>query len=182
MSLALPERLFGGSQASACRKMRKRRLSAPPSAAGLRTARPACLRSPQSHAERRRCPHRWSPLRTRAPPPLTCGSSNFNARVAYPRRRFHGTTEYPTCPRQCGGSSVVPGCQRNLIEPQNSPSHIHCEYPGRRGTVEPSGRAIGGPFASRSTCSERNRSGSWAILASSSSAVCGRRLSGDQPC
>ena len=51
----------------------------------------------------------------------------------------------------------MPGCHRKPIVPQNSPSHIHREYPGRRGTMEPSGSATGGPFASLSTCSERNR-------------------------
>ena len=37
-----------------------------------------------------------------------------------------------------------------------SPSHIHSEYPGSLGTREPSGNTIGGPFASRSTCSRTN--------------------------
>ena len=55
-----------------------------------------------------------------------------------------------------------------------SPSHIHSEYPGSLGTSQPSGNTIGGPFASRSTCSRTKRSGSLSIRARSSGAACGR--------
>ena len=164
------------------RGIRKRRLSAPPYAADLWNR---SITSPPFASIAR-----WDAMLSASvvsstyasPSSLACGSSNCKARVAYPRRRFHGTTEYPMCPRQYGGSSVVPGCQRKPIAPQNSPSHIHREYPGRRDTVEPSGRVTGGPLASRSTCSERKRAGFCAIRASSSRPACGRRLSGDQSC
>src|SRR5215510_138800 len=35
-------------------------------------------------------------------------------------------------PRQCGGSTSVPGCQRKPMLPQKSPSHIQRLKPGRR--------------------------------------------------
>ena len=85
-------------------------------------------------------------------------------------------------PRQYRGSSFFPGCHRNPIEPQNSPSHIHCEYPGNRGTVEPSGKVTGAALASRSICSMRKRVESSAIRSSNSSRASGLTLSGDQPC
>lgn len=158
------------------RRIRKRRYSASPYSADLWNR---SISSPP-FASITRCDAMLSASLVRStygsPSPLACGSSHCNARVAYPRRRFHGTTEYPMCPRQYGGRSVVPGCQRKPIAPQNSPSHIHCEYPGRRGTVEPSGRITGGPLASRSICSERKCVGSFAIRANSSTAACGRRF------
>lgn len=100
-----------------------------------------------------------------SPSSMACTSTKFRARVAYPRPRFQGTTEYPMCPRQYGGSAAVPGCHRKLIEPQKSPSHIHCAYPGRRRTVSPLGNMTGGPLASRSIFSERKRVGSSLICA-----------------
>ena len=91
-----------------------------------------------------------------SPSARASGSNSRNPRVAYPRRRFHSTTEYPIWPRQCGGNSAVPRCHRKPIDPQKSPSHIHSENRGKRGTDEPSGRTMGEPLASRSTCAAMN--------------------------
>src|SRR6187549_3739631 len=94
---------------------------------------------------------------------------------------FRGHDRVANVAETVKGSASVPGCQRKLALPQNSPSHIQIRYPGRRRTELPSGNTMGSPAASRSTRLARKASASAAIRASSSRAASGRRLSGDQP-
>ena len=107
---------------------------------------------------------------------------SLKAFVAYPFRCFHGTTEYPMWPRHVGGSAVVLCCHLRPIFPANSPSHIQRRIPGNLGTTEPSGKVIGGPFASGASILARKAPALARIISSSSSAAAGRELSHDQPC
>ena len=129
-----------------------------PQASG--TARPPCLRSSRSRVLTRRCLRRWSARCAQGLQPAPAEAAAAGARRV-PMSPFPGHDRVADVAQTIRGQLRRARLQRRPIEPQNSPSHIHCEYPGNRRTAEPSGNVIHGPLASRSgrsrEASEPNR-------------------------